>query len=56
MGRGNAFKNVVCLGHILDSQGKKMSKSLVILTYLYLIILLMNGDGIMVNMRLFYME
>jgi isoleucyl-tRNA synthetase len=28
MGRGKAFKNVVCLGHILDAQGKKMSKSL----------------------------
>lgn len=28
MGRGKAFKNVICLGHILDSQGKKMSKSL----------------------------
>ncbi|MBI1975420.1 MAG: class I tRNA ligase family protein [Candidatus Vogelbacteria bacterium] len=27
MGRGKAFKNVVCLGHILDAQGKKMSKS-----------------------------
>jgi len=27
MGRGKAFKNVVCLGHILDGQGKKMSKS-----------------------------
>jgi len=25
---GNAFKNVICLGHILDSKGKKMSKSL----------------------------
>jgi isoleucyl-tRNA synthetase len=24
---GNAYKNVICLGHILDSQGKKMSKS-----------------------------
>lgn len=24
---GNAFKNVICLGHILDAQGKKMSKS-----------------------------
>jgi isoleucyl-tRNA synthetase len=28
MGRGKAFKNVICLGHILDNQGKKMSKSL----------------------------
>lgn len=28
MGRGKAFKNVICLGHILDAQGKKMSKSL----------------------------
>lgn len=27
MGRGKAFKNVICLGHILDAQGKKMSKS-----------------------------
>lgn len=24
---GNAFKNVICLGHILDAEGKKMSKS-----------------------------
>lgn len=24
---GNAYKNVICLGHILDAQGKKMSKS-----------------------------
>jgi isoleucyl-tRNA synthetase len=24
---GNAFKNVICLGHILDKDGKKMSKS-----------------------------
>ncbi|NTW30710.1 MAG: isoleucine--tRNA ligase [Candidatus Moranbacteria bacterium] len=24
---GNAYRNVVCLGHILDSKGKKMSKS-----------------------------
>lgn len=28
MGKGNAYKNVICLGHILDSEGKKMSKSL----------------------------
>ncbi|MEQ1561179.1 MAG: class I tRNA ligase family protein, partial [Nitrospira sp.] len=28
MDRGNAFKNVICLGHILDAQGKKMSKSI----------------------------
>ena len=28
MGRGKAFKNVVCLGHILDAEGKKMSKSI----------------------------
>lgn len=28
MGRGKAFKNVICLGHILDEKGKKMSKSL----------------------------
>ena len=28
MGRGNAYKNVICLGHILDDKGKKMSKSL----------------------------
>jgi isoleucyl-tRNA synthetase len=28
MGKGKAFKNVICLGHILDSNGKKMSKSL----------------------------
>lgn len=27
-GRGKAYKNVICLGHILDSEGKKMSKSL----------------------------
>ncbi len=27
MGRGKAYKNVVCLGHILDANGKKMSKS-----------------------------
>ena len=28
MGRGRAYKNVICLGHILDAEGKKMSKSL----------------------------
>ena len=28
MGRGRAFKNVICLGHLLDATGKKMSKSL----------------------------
>ncbi len=28
MGRGKAFKNVICLGHLLDASGKKMSKSL----------------------------
>jgi isoleucyl-tRNA synthetase len=27
-GKGKAYKNVICLGHILDEQGKKMSKSL----------------------------
>jgi isoleucyl-tRNA synthetase len=27
LGKGKAFKNVICLGHILDAQGKKMSKS-----------------------------
>lgn len=27
MGQGRAFKNVICLGHILDNEGKKMSKS-----------------------------
>lgn len=27
MGKGKAFKNVICLGHILDKDGKKMSKS-----------------------------
>ena len=27
MGRGLAYKNVICLGHILDANGKKMSKS-----------------------------
>jgi len=25
--KGNAFKNVICLGHVLDSKGEKMSKS-----------------------------
>ena len=25
LGRGNAYKNVICLGHILDAKGKKMS-------------------------------
>jgi len=28
MGKGKAFKNVICLGHILDKDGKKMSKSI----------------------------
>ncbi|MFA6050533.1 MAG: class I tRNA ligase family protein [Candidatus Paceibacterota bacterium] len=28
MGRGHAYKNVICLGHLLDKNGKKMSKSL----------------------------
>jgi isoleucyl-tRNA synthetase len=28
LGRGKAYKNVICLGHILDAQGKKMSKSI----------------------------
>jgi isoleucyl-tRNA synthetase len=28
MGRGKAYKNVICLGHILDNEGKKMSKSI----------------------------
>lgn len=27
MGRGKAYKNVISLGHILDKEGKKMSKS-----------------------------
>jgi isoleucyl-tRNA synthetase len=27
MGRGTAYKNVICLGHLLDAEGKKMSKS-----------------------------
>ena len=28
MGRGKAYKNVICLGHLMDAIGKKMSKSL----------------------------
>jgi len=28
LGRGRAYKNVICLGHLLDKNGKKMSKSL----------------------------
>ena len=28
MGRGKAYKNVICLGHLLDAKGKKMSKSI----------------------------
>jgi len=28
MDKGLAYKNVICLGHILDAEGKKMSKSL----------------------------
>ena len=28
MGGGKAYKNVICLGHLLDAEGKKMSKSL----------------------------
>ncbi len=28
MNKGNAYKNVICLGHLLDKNGKKMSKSL----------------------------
>ncbi len=28
MGKGPAYKNVICLGHILDPEGKKMSKSI----------------------------
>ncbi len=28
MDKGHAYNNVICLGHILDVQGKKMSKSL----------------------------
>lgn len=27
MGMGKAYKNVICLGHLLDATGKKMSKS-----------------------------
>ncbi len=27
VGKGKAYKNVICLGHILDEKGKKMSKS-----------------------------
>ncbi len=27
-GKGAAYKNVICLGHILDAEGKKMSKSI----------------------------
>lgn len=27
LGLGNSFKNVICLGHILDAKGQKMSKS-----------------------------
>jgi len=28
LGRKSAYKNVICLGHVLDAEGKKMSKSL----------------------------
>jgi isoleucyl-tRNA synthetase len=28
LGRDAAYKNVICLGHVLDAEGKKMSKSL----------------------------
>ncbi|MSU44577.1 isoleucine--tRNA ligase [Candidatus Nomurabacteria bacterium] len=28
MGRGLSYKNVICLGHLLDANGKKMSKSI----------------------------
>ena len=28
LGRGRAYKNVICLGHLMDAVGKKMSKSL----------------------------
>ena len=27
IGRGSPYKNVICLGHLLDAEGKKMSKS-----------------------------
>lgn len=27
LGKGKAYKNVICLGHILDAEGQKMSKS-----------------------------
>jgi isoleucyl-tRNA synthetase len=27
LGRGTSYKNVICLGHILDAKGQKMSKS-----------------------------
>jgi len=27
VGKGKAFRNVICLGHVLDAAGKKMSKS-----------------------------
>jgi len=27
LGKGPAFKNVICLGHVLDAKGQKMSKS-----------------------------
>jgi isoleucyl-tRNA synthetase len=27
LGKGTPYKNVICLGHILDSEGRKMSKS-----------------------------
>ncbi len=28
MGKGRAYENVICLGHLLDEKGKKMSKSI----------------------------
>ena len=28
MGKPNVYKNVICLGHLLDAEGKKMSKSI----------------------------
>lgn len=28
MGKGHVYNNVICLGHILDKEGKKMSKSI----------------------------